>query len=58
MEANAKDLEVLCANIKDGLLRPVVVKQVDLRDIDGAEEACKMVFDGKGGVGKTVFLMT
>ncbi|OAG05791.1 GroES-like protein [Paraphaeosphaeria sporulosa] len=58
MEPNAEDLDALRANVEDGLLRPVVGKQVDIRDIDGVREACKMVFDGKGGVGKTVFRVT
>lgn len=57
MEPSAKDLDALRANVEGGLLRPIVGRQVHIGDIDGVREVCKMVWDGKGGVGKTVFLV-
>jgi hypothetical protein len=57
LEPNAEDLDALREHVEDGHLRSVVGKKVDIRDIDGVRDACKMVFDGNGGVGKTVLLV-
>ncbi|KAH8698685.1 putative alcohol dehydrogenase [Talaromyces proteolyticus] len=54
LEPSGKDLEELKAIIEQGKLRPVVGTEVHYKDIDAVRAACSVVFNGKGGIGKTV----
>lgn len=57
LDPNAKDLETLALHAEKGDVLPVVGCKVNFRDIDGVREACTTVYNGKGGLGKTVFTM-
>ncbi|EHK18443.1 uncharacterized protein TRIVIDRAFT_159016 [Trichoderma virens Gv29-8] len=52
---NAKDLDTLTGYVEEGKLLPVVGARVDMMDIDQVREACQIIYNGKGGLGKTVF---
>lgn len=55
LDPNAKDLDSLRAWVEEGKLVPVIGARVDLKDIDKVREACLTTYNGKGGLGKTVF---
>ncbi|KAK7445925.1 hypothetical protein Landi51_07852 [Colletotrichum acutatum] len=57
LDPNAKDLETLALHAEKGDVLPVVGCKVDFMDIDGVRDACTTVYNGKGGLGKTVFTM-
>jgi NADPH:quinone reductase-like Zn-dependent oxidoreductase len=48
------DLDTLEELVKEGKIKAVVGKVVDLDDINGVRQGCNEVFTGKGGVGKLV----
>jgi hypothetical protein len=50
----AKDLDTLRSYVEEGKLLPVVGARVNLMDIDQVREACQTIYNGKGGLGKTV----
>lgn len=54
LDPNAKDLEILAGHVEHGDVIPVVGCTVNLKDIDRLKEACGTVYNGKGGLGKTV----
>jgi hypothetical protein len=54
MDPNGKDLEEIKESVEQGKLRAVVGTKVHYKDIDAVREACGVVFNGKGGIGKTV----
>lgn len=54
LEPNAKDLESICEWVESGKLRTVVGTKVPYKDIEAVRNACQVVFDSKGGVGKSV----
>ncbi|KAM3512392.1 hypothetical protein MY11210_003958 [Beauveria gryllotalpidicola] len=55
VEPSGKHLALLGDAAEQGKLRPVVGLRVDLGDIDKVREACWQTYNGKGGLGKTVF---
>lgn len=55
LDPKGEDLMILGRAVEEGRLRPVVGAKVDMRDVEGVRKACGKVFDGKGGIGKTVF---
>ncbi|KAK1634892.1 chaperonin 10-like protein [Colletotrichum phormii] len=57
LNPNAKDLETLTLHAEQGDILPVVGCKVDFKDIDRVRAACATVYNGKGGIGKTVFNM-
>lgn len=57
LESNAAELEALAEHVEAGHIRPVIGSRVDFNDIDKVKAACQQVYDGKGGIGKTVFVM-
>ncbi|OAA69164.1 Alcohol dehydrogenase superfamily, zinc-type [Cordyceps fumosorosea ARSEF 2679] len=57
LDPNGKDLAVLRDAVEQGQLRPVVGWRVDFKDIDKVREACWQTYNGKGGLGKTVFVV-
>jgi NADPH:quinone reductase-like Zn-dependent oxidoreductase len=57
LNANAEDLGALRGYVEEGKLRPVVGTVVKLRDMEKMKKACEQVYEGKGGIGKTVILV-
>jgi hypothetical protein len=55
LNPNGKDLDFLRDCVEEGKLVPVVGMRVDFRDIDKVRGACQLTYQGKGGIGKTVF---
>ncbi len=58
LQPNKEDLDTLTGYVEEGKLLPVVGARVDMRDIDKVREACQLVYNGKGGLGKTVLEIT
>lgn len=54
LEPNAKDLDTLTGYVEEGKVRPVVGTRVSMMDIEKVKEACNVIYNGKGGLGKTV----
>lgn len=54
LSPNAKDLDTLRSYVEEGKLLPVVGARVSMTDIDQVREACQVIYNGKGGLGKTV----
>ncbi|CEJ59347.1 hypothetical protein PMG11_07975 [Penicillium brasilianum] len=54
LEPNAKDLKSICEWVESGKLRTVVGTKVSYKDIKAVRDACQVVYDSKGGVGKSV----
>jgi NADPH:quinone reductase-like Zn-dependent oxidoreductase len=48
------DLDFLRENIEKGKIKSIVGSTVDFNDIEALKKAAQVVYDGKGGVGKTV----
>lgn len=57
LESSADELDTLTHYVEEGKLRPVVGSKVAFRDLATVKEACLQTYQGKGGVGKTVFVM-
>ncbi|KAF2166826.1 hypothetical protein M409DRAFT_66389 [Zasmidium cellare ATCC 36951] len=55
LESGRGELDALRGFVEEGRLRAVVGSRVALRDAGAVREACGRVYQGKGGVGKTVF---
>lgn len=56
LEPNATDLDLIRGWVEEGRLRTVVGTKVDFKDLEAVRQACQVVFDGSGGVGKAVIL--
>jgi hypothetical protein len=56
LEPNATDLDLIRGWVEEGRLKTIVGTSVDAKDIGAVREACQVVFDGKGGVGKAVIV--
>ncbi|KAJ0115116.1 alcohol dehydrogenase [Diaporthe amygdali] len=54
LDPNAKDLVILARHVEEGNVIPIVGCTVDLKNIEDMKEACGTVYNGKGGLGKTV----
>jgi NADPH:quinone reductase-like Zn-dependent oxidoreductase len=54
LEPNAKDLESIHEWVESGQLRTVVGTKVPFNDLQAVRDACQVVYDSKGGVGKSV----
>ncbi|KAF7717347.1 Zinc-type alcohol dehydrogenase superfamily protein [Penicillium ucsense] len=54
LEPNAQDLNSLREWIDAGKLRTVVGNIVSVKDAEAVRKACQVVYDSKGGVGKSV----
>ncbi|RBQ78902.1 hypothetical protein FVER14953_00089 [Fusarium verticillioides] len=55
LDPNQEDLEKLTGYVESGKVKPIVGAKVDMRDIKAVREACDQSYNGKGGLGKTVF---
>lgn len=54
LEPNAKDLDSIREWVDSGKLRTVIGTKVSFKDLKAVRDACQVVFDSKGGVGKSV----
>ncbi|KAL3467175.1 chaperonin 10-like protein [Aspergillus heterothallicus] len=54
LEPSGGDLEVLGKVLEEGRVRSVVGRVVELRDVEEVRRACRVVYDGAGGLGKVV----
>lgn len=54
LESSGKDLDELRDLVESGKLRTVVGTMASLRDIKAVQEACQVVYSGRGGLGKVV----
>ncbi|CEJ93265.1 hypothetical protein VHEMI08870 [[Torrubiella] hemipterigena] len=52
---NAVDLEELRGYYEEGKLKLIIGERVDFHDIEQVKKASEQTFNGKGGVGKTIF---
>ncbi|KAF2719267.1 putative alcohol dehydrogenase [Polychaeton citri CBS 116435] len=51
---NAVDLDTLREIVEAGKLVPVIGSRVNFQKIENVREACRQVYEGRGGLGKTV----
>lgn len=54
LTSGGEALDGLRGFVEEGKLRAVVGRTVRLSDVEGVRDACGQVFEGKGGIGKTV----
>lgn len=54
LESSGEDLDELRAHVEEGRLRTVVGTTAHLPDIKAVQDACQIVYSGKGGLGKVV----
>lgn len=54
LESSAKDLDELRDLVDSGRLRTTVGTQASLRDLEAVQDACEIVYSGRGGLGKVV----
>ena len=54
LEPNAKDLTSIGGWVDSGKLRTVVGTKASFKDLKAVRDACQVVYDAKGGVGKSV----
>jgi NADPH:quinone reductase-like Zn-dependent oxidoreductase len=54
LESSGDDLDVLRDHIETGKLRTVVGTTAPLKDLAAVQEACQVVYSGRGGLGKVV----
>ncbi|KAG5996442.1 hypothetical protein E4U43_002854 [Claviceps pusilla] len=58
LKPNSQDLDELRTHVDDGKVKSVVGLTVPLKDIELVKKAAMTSYQGKGGIGKTVFTMT
>ena len=54
VESDGKSLDVLRSHVEKKQIRPVIGSRVDLKEIEKVRQACMKVYQGKGGIGKTI----
>ncbi|CAG8936109.1 unnamed protein product [Penicillium salamii] len=54
LESSGEDLDELRAHVEEGRLRTIVGTTAHLSDIKAVQDACQIVYSGKGGLGKVV----
>lgn len=57
LEGSGENLEEIAGWVKEGKLKPVVGRAVQMRELEEVKAAAGQVYEGKGGLGKTVILM-
>lgn len=57
LDPNAKDLDKMSKFAEEGKIKAVVGTAVPMKQFDKVIEALEVVYNGKGGLGKTVFEM-
>lgn len=56
LEPNGRDLELLSGWVEEGKVRTVLGEQAHYRNLEDVRRACQVVFDARGGIGKSVIL--
>jgi NADPH:quinone reductase-like Zn-dependent oxidoreductase len=56
LEPNGKDLDSIRQWFEEGKLRTVIGTTAHFKDINAVQDACQMVYNSKGGIGKSVIL--
>jgi NADPH:quinone reductase-like Zn-dependent oxidoreductase len=56
LHPNGEDLDSIRQLIEEGKLRTVVGTTAHFKDLKAVRDTCQVVYDGKGGVGKSVIL--
>ncbi|KAL4807988.1 chaperonin 10-like protein [Aspergillus unguis] len=56
LEPNATDLNSIREWVEEGKLSTIVGTTAHFKDIQAVRDACQVVFDGKGGIGKSVIV--
>lgn len=56
LEPNGEDLELVRVWVEDGKVRTVVGCKAHFRELEAVRDACQVVFDARGGIGKTVIV--
>ncbi|KAJ5106726.1 Polyketide synthase enoylreductase [Penicillium angulare] len=54
LEPNATDLDSIRQWVEEGKLRTIVGTKVHFKDLKAVQDTCQVVYDGKGGIGKSV----
>jgi NADPH:quinone reductase-like Zn-dependent oxidoreductase len=54
LEGSGEDLDELRDHVETGKLRTVVGMTAPLKDLKAVQEACQVVYSGRGGLGKVV----
>lgn len=56
LEPNATDLNSIREWVETGKVRTIVGTKAHFKDLKAVRDACQVVYDGKGGIGKTVIV--
>ncbi|KAF3388442.1 Reticulon-4-interacting protein 1 [Penicillium rolfsii] len=56
LEPNATDLNSIREWVEKGMVKTIVGTKAHFKDIEAVRKACQVVYDGKGGTGKSVIL--
>ncbi|KAK6365846.1 hypothetical protein LTR64_008682 [Lithohypha guttulata] len=54
LEPDGEDLGEITNYVEEGLLRPVIGSTADMKNLDSVRKVAGFVYDGKGGLGKSV----
>lgn len=57
LEPNGEDLDLIRGWVEDGKVRTVVGNRASFKDLKAVRDACQVVFDAKGGIGKSVIVL-
>ncbi|KAJ5232578.1 hypothetical protein N7468_005534 [Penicillium chermesinum] len=57
LEPNATDLDSIRGWVEEGNLKSIIGKKADFKDINAVRDACTEVYNGKGGLGKSVIVL-
>lgn len=57
LEPNATDLNSIREWVEAGELKTIVGTRASFKDIQAVRDTCQVVYDGKGGVGKSVIVL-
>jgi hypothetical protein len=56
LEPNAADLNSIREWVEKGMVKTIVGTKAHFKDIEAVRNACQVVYDGKGGTGKSVIV--
>jgi phosphoribosylformimino-5-aminoimidazole carboxamide ribonucleotide (ProFAR) isomerase len=56
LEPNATDLNSIREWVEIGKVRAIVGTKAHFKDLKAVRDACQVVYDGKGGIGKSVIV--
>jgi hypothetical protein len=56
LEPNAADLNSIREWVETGMVKTIVGTKTHFKNIEAVRNACQVVYDGKGGIGKSVIV--